>query len=390
MRMSRSARKTVVNIAGAAWSASVVTGLVVGVPAAAAQPAGPFHILAAVGDIACEPDIPENSSNPAALKCGSADLGNFTAETATAEQASDMHADAVALLGDEQYEVGKLADFQNSFDKTWGPLRALAHPAPGNHEYYAYTKFGDDEPAQNGAGYFGYFNGLKDDGTPRPSGLAGHDTASNQGWYSYDLGPWHVISLNVECESAPFGNDCSTTDGGLLAQETQWLARDLRKNKSACTLAYWHQPTFSAITTAAAAGTYPPSSAGVGSVEGAAAASWWKLLYAAHADLVLTGHEHVYARFEPMDPAGNVDRSNGIRQLTIGTGGEDLDTLARNPDGTFSNPNVVTGEDTAFGVAELRLGNGTYSWNFSPAAAGPLAPANWNEYHDSGTAACHA
>lgn len=383
--MSRFRRRTIVSVAGAALSVSVVTGLAVGIPAASAHGPDRSEVMAAVGDIACEPNTPENTANPAALKCGSADLGNFAAERATARQAAGMRPEAVALLGDEQYEVGKLSDFQNSFDTTWGPLKALEYPAPGNHEYYGYTKHGDDEPAQNGTGYFGYFNGLEGNGTPRPAGQAGHDTASNQGWYSYDLGSWHVISLNVECSSAPFGNDCSTTDGGLLAQETQWLAQDLKTDRSRCTVAYWHQPTFSATTSGAGA-----ASPTAGGTEGTAADAWWKLLYAAHADLILNGHEHVYARYQPMDPAGEVDVARGIRQLTIGTGGEDLDTLARNTDGSFSNPNVVTGEDDAFGVAQLRLGEGSYSWRFSPAAAGPGAPANWKSYQDSGSASCHA
>lgn len=383
--MSRFRRRTIVSVAGAALSASVVTALAVGIPAASAHGPDRSAVMVAVGDIACEPDIPENSANPSPLKCGSADLGNFAAERATAREAAGMRPQAVALLGDEQYEVGKLSDFRNSFDRTWGPLKALEYPAPGNHEYYAYTKHGDKEPAQNGTGYFGYFNGVEGNGTPRPAGQAGHDTASNQGWYSYDIGSWHVISLNVECASAPFGNDCSTTDGGLLAQETQWLAHDLKQDRSKCTVAYWHQPTFSATTTGTGA-----ASPAAGGTEGAAADAWWKLLYAAHADLILNGHEHVYARFKPMDPAGNVDPARGIRQFTIGTGGEDLDTLARTTDGTFSNPNVVTGEDAAFGVAKLTLGNGRYSWGFAPAAAGPGRPAGSMAYRDSGTAACHA
>jgi hypothetical protein len=374
-----------VAVAGLAVAAVAGATLVAATSAGQAATSGPDHVMAAVGDIACEPDIPENGATPASLKCGSADLGNFAAETATAQQAAGMHPDVVALLGDEQYEVGKYVDFQNSFDRTWGPLKALSRPAPGNHEYYAYTKHGDNEAAQNGTGYFGYFNGLDGTGQPNTGGIAGPDTTTDQGWYSYDVGAWHVISLNIECNSAPFADDCSTTDGGLLAQETQWLAGDLAADSSRCTLAYWHQPTFSATTTGPAA-----AAPGAGSAEGAAADAWWQLLYGAHADLVLVGHEHVYARFVPMDPAGNADPVNGIRQFTVGTGGEDLDALARNADGSFSNPNVVTGQDDAFGVMKLRLGDGAYTWSYHPAAAGPGAPANWNGYQDSGAASCHA
>lgn len=116
-------------------------------------------ILAAVGDVACEPDTAENAANPASLKCGSSGLGGLPAEYAVASQIEGMKPQLAAILGDEQYEVGKLSDFQNSYDKTFGAFKWLQRPAPGNHEYYAYTKHGYNEAAQNGAGYFSYFNG---------------------------------------------------------------------------------------------------------------------------------------------------------------------------------------------------------------------------------------
>src|SRR5262249_27474422 len=149
--------------------------------------------------------------------------GGMPAQFATAAQAQAMHPDLVALLGDEQYEVGKLSDFEQSFEQAWGGVRMLERPAPGNHEYYPDPKNGDKESGQNGDGYFAYFNGHDQSGTPNSAGQAGDDTATNQGWYSYDIGNWHVVSLNVECSSDAFNNDCSTTDNGLLAQETKWL-----------------------------------------------------------------------------------------------------------------------------------------------------------------------
>src|SRR6185437_12469342 len=345
------------------------------------------YTLAAVGDIACEPDDDDNAANPASLKCGSQSLGGYDAEFATAKQTLALKPDAVALLGDEQYQVGKLSDFEGSFEQAWGGLRMLERPAPGNHEYYSYTKKGDNEAGQNGSGYFAYFNGHDQSGTPNTQGQAGDDTSSNQGWYSYDIGNWHVISLNIECNSTPFADDCSTTDQGLLAQETQWLAADLHGDHASCTLAYWHQPTFSA-TTAAATGINP-AAPGVGSAEGGAADAWWQLLYKAHASLILNGHEHVYARFKPMDPSGNYDPKHGITQITVGTGGEDLDTLATTGTGAYSNPNVVTASDQAFGVLDLHLGQDNYSYTYKPALAGPGFDASALTYSDAVAGHCH-
>ncbi|MBO0841734.1 MAG: metallophosphoesterase [Nocardioides sp.] len=336
---------------------------------------GPSHAkpvtLAAVGDVACEPDDPENSGTPAALKCGSPDLGGQSAAYATADEVEAMRPNLVALLGDEQYEVGKLSDFQQSFDKTYGAFKFLQRPAPGNHEYYPYTKKGDNEAGQNGNGYFSYYNGTDANGAIRPQGQAGDDTDSTQGWYSYELGKWHVISLNAECDSAAFGNNCNP-DHGLLDAETTWLQSDLDADHQPCTIAYWHQPTFSA--------TDSPST------EGGAADAWWKLLYAHGHAVVLNGHEHLYARFQPMNPAGEVDTQHGIPEFIIGSGGEALDELA--PQADLDKAHVVTGEDDAYGAMKLTLGDGRYSWDFEPAKAAPGAPASAMDYSDTGSARC--
>lgn len=336
-------------------------------------------VLAAVGDVACEPDDAENSGNPEDLTCKGEDIGGLEAEYATATQVERMHPDLVALLGDEQYQVGKLSDFEGSFDKTYGAFKFLQRPSPGNHEYYAYTKHGDDEAAQNGTGYFAYYNGTRSNGAIRAQGQAGD---YNKGWYSYNLGAWHVISLNAECDSDAFGHNCTRPHRGVLGLETRWLAQDLRSNHATCTLAYWHQPTFSS-TGDSGDGAY----ARFESNEGGAADTWWKLLYRHHADLVLNGHEHVYARFRPMAPDGRVDTKHGIRQIIIGTGGEDLDTLSTPAD--LTKEHVVTGEDTAYGVMKLRLGRTGYRFDFRPVAAGAGQPADVLDYTDAGSQRCH-
>jgi hypothetical protein len=329
-------------------------------------------VLVAVGDIACEPANAENAGNPAAVKCGSPSLGGMTAEYATAQQAYALKPSLLAILGDEQYQVGKLSDFEQSYEQAWGGLKMLERPSPGNHEFYAYTKKGDNEAAQNGTGYFAYFNGHNQAGTPNAEGQAGDDTSTNQGWYSYDLGNWHIISLNIECSSAPFKNDCSTTDGGLLASETNWLAQDLSNNHSPCTLAYWHQPTFSSTAT-------PFTS---DSTEGQAADAWWKLLYQHHATLILNGHDHVYSRFAPMDPSGNADPQHGIREFIVGTGGESLDALAATP-----APNLQASADHYYGVLKLTLKPSGYDWDYESALAASGAPAP--AYSDTGSANCN-
>lgn len=335
-------------------------------------------VLAVVGDIGCEPNTPENVSTPANLKCGSGDLGGLDAAYATGDQIEAMKPSAVALLGDEQYQVGKLSDFQNSFDKTYGAFKFLQRPAPGNHEYYAYAKHGDNEAAQNGTGYFSYYNGTDGQGAIRPDGQAGH---YNQGWYSYNEGGWHIISLNAECNSDAFGHNCDPTVG-VLAQETAWLANDLAADHSRCTAAYWHQPTFSA-TSDAGSGSY----AGFASNEGGAADSWWKLLYRDGADLVLNGHEHVYARFQPLNPSGEVDPKHGLTQFIVGTGGEDLDTLSARQ--ALTDEHVVTAQDQAYGAMKLSLRHNGYQWDYRPVFAGPHAGPTALDYSDTGSARCH-
>lgn len=345
---------------------------------AAAQPAKPV-VLAVVGDIACEPDTPENTANPAAVKCGAPGLGGFVAQAATARQIQDMQPDAVALVGDEQYQVGKLSDFVNSFDTTYGPFKPLHRPAPGNHEYYPYTKHGDNEPGQNGAGYFGYYNGLDVNGDIRKQGQAGE---YNKGWYSYDLGGWHIVSLNAECNSDAFGHNCDPTSG-LLAEQTRWLEQDLAANRSRCTLAYWHQPVFTAIGDHATAA----DKAHYASDEGAAAATWWKLLYDHGADLVMAGHEHVYARFQPLDAEGKVDPERGLTQFIVGTGGEDLQPLLTGR--ALTEAHVVTAQDKAYGVLKLVLRPDGYDWAYQPVSADSGASPAVLDYRDTGTGRCH-
>jgi hypothetical protein len=339
-------------------------------------------VLAAVGDISCQPGPPVEGEKASDVCSG--DTTRNAAQAATANQIEQMQPDLVAILGDEQYQAGRYEDFMGSYDKTYGAFKFLQRPAPGNHEFY--TSHG--ETGDNGDGYFDYFNGfqLNPDGSPitdsfttatgstftqpkpRPLGQAG-PAANDEGWYSYDLGSWHIISLNIECAVEPGG--CSTT-GSWFASETSWLAQDLATDHAQCTMAYWHQPTFNA------------SEGTASSLEGQTADAWWQLLYQHGADVVLNGHDHVYARFAPMNPAGQVDPRKGIREFIIGTGGESLDTVIP------ATPNLVTWADQYYGVMKLTLDQNSYSWDFESSLESPSAPAGTPPtYSDTGSARCH-
>jgi hypothetical protein len=230
---------------------------------------GPAPVLAAVGDIACQPGAPqEGEKTTDTCDQGSGATTRDAAQNATAEQVEAMKPALVAVLGDEQYQNGYYSDFEGSYDKYWGAFKFLQRPAPGNHEFYD----NHGQTGVRGLGYFDYFNGIQHSASgaevddtvtnpttghvvtqpaPQPSGQAGEFGQTGNGWYSYTLGAWHLISLNVECADEPGG--CSPT-GSWFTAETRWLAQDLQGDHAACTLAYWHQPTFSSTATPPAPG----------------------------------------------------------------------------------------------------------------------------------------
>jgi Calcineurin-like phosphoesterase len=351
-------------------------------------------VLAAVGDVACQPGAPVEAEKQKDVcdKTGTGYTTRLQAQAATAEEIEKMKPDLVAVLGDEQYEVGRYEDFMGSFDKTYGAFKFLQRPAPGNHEFY--SEHG--ETGVHGDGYFDYYNGFQHnpaDGSivndtfsveegpeagaatftqprPRQDGQAGRVGENGDGWYSYNLGSWHLISLNAECEVQPGG--CQP-NGSWFASETRWLARDLAADHAPCTLAYWHQPTFSVAAEEA-------------DPEGKAADSWWQLLYQHGADIVLNGHDHTYARYAPMNPNGEADPTYGIREFIVGTGGESLDQPVINA----NTPNLQAATGDYYGVMALRLGPSGYSWDYESAMKSPEAPAGTPAgYSDTGSAGCH-
>jgi hypothetical protein len=387
-------RRTVILLAALAVVVAAAAGVGLADPGALGGSDNPWPyagtssspVLAAVGDVSCQPGSPVEGEKASDVCTG--DTTRNAAQTATANQIEAMQPDLVAILGDEQYQAGRLSDFMGSYNNTYGAFKFIQRPTPGNHEFY--TSHG--ESGDMGDGYFDYFNGwqLNPDGTavndtfplasgngtfmqprPRPLGQAGPVGTTGNGWYSYDLGSWHIISLNIECSVEPGG--CSPT-GSWLSSETSWLAGDLASDHAQCTMAYWHQPTFNATE-----GT-------TSSAEGQAADAWWKLLYQYGADVVLNGHDHVYARFDPMNPAGQVDQHKGIREFIIGTGGESLDTL--NP--SADSPAPVAATDQYYGVARFTLNKDSYDWDFESSLVNPHAPAGTPpSYTDTGSARCH-
>jgi acid phosphatase type 7 len=305
-------------------SAWMVGSSVSSAPVAAAR-ADP--VIAAAGDIACDPTEPDfNGGNGMAGVCQ---------QQKTADILTAGHFAAVLPLGDVQYFCGSAAAFQASYDLSWGKVKSITHPVVGNHEYLTSGGTGCDSTNAGAAGYYGYFGSAA--GTP------------GQGYYSYNIGAWHLIALNSSCVDI----------GGCTAASPQglWLAADLASHPQQCTLAYWHIPLF--------------SSGGRASIE---TQPLWDQLYAAHADLVLDGHDHIYERFDPQTPAGLPDPVNGIREITVGTGGANHTAIA------IPAANSVVADTTTFGVLELTLHQGSYDWKFVPAVG---------SFTDSGSAACH-
>jgi acid phosphatase type 7 len=245
-------------------------------------PAG-VPVIAAAGDIACNSDCSQDDT-AALLERG--------------------HYDAILALGDLQYGGATLSLFRRWYGTSWGrpALKAVTHPAPGNHEY-------EDRGA---AGYFAYFGAA--------AGTRG------RGWYGFDLGAWHLVALNSNCGQV---GGC-----GRGSPQERWLRADLAGSSARCTLAFWHHPRFSS-------GLHG---------DDASTQALWADLAAARADVVLTGHDHDYERFAPKD---------GVREFVVGTGGK-----SHYPILPLLRPGSQARDDDHFGVLELTLRPAGYAWRF--------------------------
>lgn len=293
---------------------------------------GSSAVIVAAGDIACDPASSSfNGGNGSSSSCRM---------KATADLIAAQNPTAVLPLGDIQYYCGSHEAFLRSYDLSWGRFKSITYPAVGNHEYL--TNSGSspatacDSSNANANGYFTYFGSA-----------AGEQ---GKGYYSYDVGNWHVIALNTNCSSA---GGCGTT-----SPQYQWLQNDLQTHANACVLAYYHIPLFSS-----------------GGRANQNSKSLYKLLYDYNADLVLTGHDHTYERFAPQTADGVLDTTRGIRSFVVGTGGSNHTPF------TSTAPNSEKRNADTFGILKLTLNPTSYDWQFIPEPG--------KTFTDSGTQNCH-
>jgi acid phosphatase type 7 len=241
----------------------------------------------------------------------------------------EMISGTVFVTGDLAYPNGSDEDFANCYQPTWGRFKDRTRPAPGNHEYRS----------GGASAYNRYF------------GAAAGDP--QKGYYSYDLGTWHIVALNSECAHV---GGC-----GAASPQGKWLREDLTQHTAGCTLAYFHKPLFSS---GGAHGNDPLMK------------PLWDALYHAGAELVINGHDHNYERFAAQDPDGKADPEHGIREFVVGSGGKNSHR-AVGP----AQPNSEVRNGDTFGVLKLTLHAESYNWEFVPEVG--------KTFTDSGTGACH-
>jgi 3',5'-cyclic AMP phosphodiesterase CpdA len=241
---------------------------------------------------------------------------------ATAKLLDDI-AGTVFTAGDHAYPKGTTREFVECYGVSWGRHRNRTRPAPGNHDY----------GSPQAAPYFKYFGSN--------AGPAG------RGYYSYNLGAWHIVSLNSNPDAASWG-----------AAQEEWLRDDLKADSASCVLAYWHHPRFSSGKTY---GNQRHMDA------------LYKILYQHGVSVLISGHEHIYERFAPQNPEGKAD-AKGVRQFIAGTGGAPLYRIGA------VKPNSEVRNGSSHGVLMFTLQASTYDWEFIPVAG--------QSFRDRGSAGC--
>jgi hypothetical protein len=267
------------------------------------------------------------NSDPVLVGAGDIASCSSSGDEATAKLLSSIPG-TVYTTGDNVYEDGTASEFTDCYGPSWGRYKSRTRPSVGNHEYQT----------PGASGYYNYF------------GSAAGDPA--KGYYSYDRGEWHIISLNSMCGEV----------GGCDADSPMvtWLKKDLASNPTSCTLAYFHHPLFSSGSEHGNDPRMRPS---------------WDALYEAGAEVVLNGHDHDYERFAPQTPAGEADPKRGIREFVVGTGGRSLYAFLP------PKPNSQVRNVDTYGVLKLTLHPDSYEWKFVPVAG--------KTFTDSGSDSCH-
>ncbi len=304
------------------WFPGMLVVLAVVVPRASAAP-----VIAAAGDISCPPTY---MSLPAAVSDRRPGICRQAETAAMVTDAGDY--DAALALGDVVQPEPLLKYYEATYEASWGQFKSITWPALGNHEY----------EVPGARGYFDYFNGV---GVER--GAAGE---RGRGWYWRRLGHWLVIALN---------SNCNRVDCGPRSRQAIWLRRVLHRHPTRCALAFWHHPRFSSGEHGNKYDT----------------GAFWRILQRNRADVVLNGHDHLYERFRPQDPPGNLDK-RGIVQFTVGTGGRALFHF-REPFLPGSRSRV----ESKFGILRLRLMSTAFRWNYITVDG---------EVRDYGTRTCNA
>ena len=277
--------------------------------------------------VATPTPIPSASGDPVLVGAGDIGTCGFDGDEATARLLDGIPG-TVFTAGDNAYENGSAQDFAECYSQSWGRHRDRTRPAAGNHDW-------DTENAQGYRDYFG------------PVAL----NADGDTWYSYDLGAWHVIVLDSNCDKV---GGC-----GPDSRQGRWLAADLAASDAFCTIAIWHHPRFSSGDEHGNDPSVDP---------------FWRALYTAGADVVVNGHDHDYERFAPQDPNGAEDRERGIREFVAGTGGTPLRGF------NAPEPNSELRLAVTQGVLKLTLHDRAYDWAWLPTT---------DSVTDTGFAACH-
>jgi acid phosphatase type 7 len=271
-------------------------------PTASETPAPPY-VIAAAGDIACDP-------TNTFFRHGRGTV-NWCRQADTAALVEHLKPDMVVELGDAQYDEGKLDQFHQSYAQSWGAFKNITYPIIGNHDYWA------GKPQ----GYFDYFGPKAGD--------------PMRGWYSLNRAGWHLIALNSNCTY-----EISCAPG---SPEYEWLKQDLAASSATCQVAFMHHPRFSSGPHGDERSVTP----------------LWRLLNDAGVELVLDGHDHIYERFAKQTPDGVRD-PNGIREITVGTGGAEHYVIKKR------HANSVVRNARTFGILKLSLLPTSYDWRFVP------------------------